>query len=143
MSKKKKKFNSIWASTTDIGRFYGLSAIAVGRVLEKEGLKIGREPTTSALEQGFAKSTPLKNGIPHFMWSKDKVGSIIGKICPRISEVDVTTNAIVAHLKSVEREAVATGMDKLLYLSWDVAFDDVPEKIKDEVKSKVAALLNK
>jgi len=78
---KEKKFTQMWSNQTNLGKKFGLSAIAVGKLLVGEGLK---DPTTKlatkkALEEGYAKSTPLKDGTPYFMWSINKIRPLIEK----------------------------------------------------------------
>jgi hypothetical protein len=46
---KEKKFNQIWSNQTNLGKRFGLSAIAVGKILVKEGLK--DQKTKSATEK--------------------------------------------------------------------------------------------
>jgi len=71
---KEKKFNQIWSNQTNLGKKFGLSAIAVGKILVKEGLKDQKtkSATEKALNEGYAKSTPLKDGTPYFMWNIEK-----------------------------------------------------------------------
>ena len=71
---KEKKFNQIWSNQTDLGKRFGLSAIAVGKLLVEEGLKDQKTKlaTEKALNEGYAKSTPLKDGTPYFMWNIEK-----------------------------------------------------------------------
>ena len=66
---KEKKFDQIWSNQTDLGKRFGLSAIAVGKLLVEEGLKDQKTKlaTEKALNEGYAKSTPLKDGTPYFM----------------------------------------------------------------------------
>jgi hypothetical protein len=77
----KKKFNQLWSNQTELGKRFGISAIAVGKLLIDAGLK---DPTTKlatakALEGEYAKATPLKDGTPYFMWSIGKVRMLIGQ----------------------------------------------------------------
>ena len=66
---KEKKFDQIWSNQTDLGKRFGLSAIAVGKLLVEEGLKDQKtkSATKKAQNEGYAKSTPLKDGTPYFM----------------------------------------------------------------------------
>jgi hypothetical protein len=73
------KFRKTWGTQTEIGRHFNLSAIAVGKLLTSSGLRNAetREPTEKALREGFATSTPLKNGTPFFMWNREKIGGLL------------------------------------------------------------------
>ena len=74
MGKSKNKFKSTWKNQKEIGSIYGKSAIAVGKALIELGLKNAstKNPTTLALSEGIAKSTPLKDGTPFYLWHKAK-----------------------------------------------------------------------
>ena len=89
MSKKKKKFSQIWSNQTDLGKKFGLSAIAVGKILIEHGLKDlqTKYATEKALTSGYAKSTPLKKGTPYFMWNYQMVKSLIQQEHDPLSEV--------------------------------------------------------
>ena len=52
---KEKKFTQIWSNQTNLGKKFGLSAIAVGKLLVGEGLKDPKTKlaTKKALEEGF------------------------------------------------------------------------------------------
>ena len=65
-------FGNRYRSATEIGRSFGISAIALGKALDAAGLRdpVTRQPTPAALGAGFAVSPPLKDGPPHFMWDR-------------------------------------------------------------------------
>ena len=79
MSKKKTKFSDIWVNQTTLGKQFGLSAIAMGKQLKELGLRSNETgtPTQEAIDNGFCKSTPLKDGTPFFMWNKAKVAELM------------------------------------------------------------------
>lgn len=79
MSKKnKQKFGDIWANLTNLGKQYGFSAIKMGKKLKELGLRNQEgKPTEKALSEGFAKSTPLKDGTPFYMWHKRKITELM------------------------------------------------------------------
>lgn len=74
MGKSKNKFKATWKNQKEIGLIYGKSAIAVGKALVELGLKDSstKNPTTTALSEEIAKSTPLKDGTPFYLWHKTK-----------------------------------------------------------------------
>jgi hypothetical protein len=74
----RQKFTDIWANQTDLGKQFGLSAIAMGKKLKELGLR-GEDgnPTTLALGQGYCTSTPLKDGTPFFMWNRQQVEELM------------------------------------------------------------------
>ncbi|MBL1209445.1 hypothetical protein [Geminocystis sp. GBBB08] len=72
--KRNKKFTDIWSNLTNLGKIYGLSAIKMGKKLKELGLRNDEgKPTEKALLEGFAQSTPLKDGSPFYMWHKHKI----------------------------------------------------------------------
>ncbi len=75
MGKRKNKFKSTWKNQKELGLIYGKSAIAIGKALVELGLKDSdsKEATQVALDEGLAKSTPLADGTPFFLWHKQKV----------------------------------------------------------------------
>ena len=79
MSKKKTKFSDIWVNQTTLGKQFGISALAMGKKLKELGLRSNETgtPTQEAIENGFCKSTPLKDGTPFFMWNKAKVAELM------------------------------------------------------------------
>jgi len=79
MSKKKTKFSDIWVNQTTLGKHFGISAISMGKKLKELGLRSNETgtPTQEAIDNGFCKSTPLKDGTPFFMWNKAKVTELM------------------------------------------------------------------
>ena len=103
---KKSRFATVWASATDIGRQFGLSGIAVNRVLEREGHRDPalKAPTAAALAEGWALATPLADGTPHFMWSRRKVASLLGATQSRLTPSEARTESLLREICRLERE---------------------------------------
>lgn len=61
-----------WTNQQEIGQQLGLSAIAVGKLLDKHGLRDNKLPTQKAIKGGFAR---IKEGHfgKHVLWEKAKV----------------------------------------------------------------------
>lgn len=116
-----KKFQDIWVSATDLGRLFGMSAIAVNKALASAGLRdpASKAPTEQALAQGWALATPLKDGTPHYMWDKRKAKKILGKRVSPLPPEEVALEAALRAILRAEREAEETGSDKFLYLVVD------------------------
>lgn len=66
----KSHFSRKYASLTDIGRQFGMSAVALGHRLEEASWRdhAGHKPTADSLSSGRAVGAPLRDGIPHYMW---------------------------------------------------------------------------
>ena len=92
MGKSKSKFKQTWKNQKEIGLVYGKSAIAVGKGLIELGLKDSstKRPTQKALSEEIAKSTPLKDGTPFFLWHKAKTCQQLDNLegWPRQSQED-------------------------------------------------------
>ena len=111
---KKKKFNQIWSNQTNLGKKFGLSAIAIGKLLIEEGLKDQktRSATKKAIDEGYAKDTPLKDGTPYFMWNIEKVRPLIAKDHKKLSKVEFWVSEVketVREAEKLDRE----GLDKV------------------------------
>jgi hypothetical protein len=79
MGKKgQQKFTDVWANQTNLGKQFGLSAIAMGKKLKELGLR-GEDgnPTAQALAEGYCTATPLKDGTPFFMWNRQQVEELM------------------------------------------------------------------
>ena len=101
----KKKFDQIWKNQTELGKKFGISAIAVGKILTEHGLKDQqtKQATQRALDEGYAESTPLKDGTPYFMWNIRKVKQIIAQEHTQLNIVDYWVNEVRKNLKKAER----------------------------------------
>lgn len=140
---KPKKFGQIWSNQTEIGKKFGISAIAVGKLLMEVGLKdhTTKSASQKALDEGYAKSTPLKDGTPYFMWNIDKVRSLIAKDHQPLSKVNYWVKEVEKMLKQAEKMC-NEGNDKIGFMLADSVYDDVPKDIKQEVMAKVEQTAN-
>jgi hypothetical protein len=131
---KHRTFARTWASQTDLGKRFGMSAIAVGKVLIDNGLKdpATKRATDTALRDGWCVSTPLKTGEPHYMWHVEKVKQLLSKGHTPLSKAEQMANDLIATIKAAERD-IEEGDDKLGYLALECAFDGVPKDLKEEV----------
>lgn len=87
---------SAFATLTEIGKIYGVSAQFVGRWLKNMGLRRedGR-PSTDALKQGFVLERPLDHGGFFYLWHEaktthelDMMGYPRGGVSPYIEIAD-------------------------------------------------------
>ena len=138
---KKNKFNRQWESQTNLGKKFGLSSIAVGKILIEHGLKDNKtkHATDKALKEDYAKSTPLKDETPHFMWNARKVKKLFSKDHQQLSKVDYWASHVSKIMKEAE-DMCSKGDDKIGYMLADSAYEDVPQNIIEEVKSKIESL---
>ena len=135
---KPRKFRDAWSNQTDLGKKYGLSAIAVGNLLKTAGLKdrTTGDATPRAIAEGFAVATPLKDGKAFFLWNVEKIGVLIGADHEPLSKVEYWVREIEADLRKID-EAWDAGDDKVASLLLDLLYDDVPSDIKAEVRARI------
>ena len=80
---KKRKFSDTWATQTQLGNMFNLSAKEIGQKLNELELRtysIERHkhiPTQLAINNGFCTSTPLKYGVPFYMWHRAKTSLLL------------------------------------------------------------------
>lgn len=134
MSKKRNNFRNTWASQSEIGKRFGISAIALGKILIAQGLRDQKGiATEKALADDWCKSTPLKTGEPFFMWHIEKVSELIKSNGSRpLSPAEITANEVISMIKSAEKE-IDNGNDKIGYLTLDFAFQEIPGNQKEKV----------
>lgn len=134
----RKKFTHLWSSQTNLGKKFGLSAIAIGQLLINDGLKDPKTKlaTEKAISGGYAKSTPLKDGTPYFMWNIEKVRPLIEKNHQPLSNIECWVNEVRKTIREAE-QLDREGKDKLAYMIYDSAYDNVPKNIRERVKSIV------
>ena len=111
MSKKraKQRWNQIWVNQTELGREFGISAIAVGKELAKLGLKDGKTATEKAISQEYAVAAPLADGTTNFRWHKDHcVEALRNAGLQRLSKAEVR-----AATEKAEAMAIARDIDRL------------------------------
>ena len=129
---KKPKFNQMWSNQTNFGKKFGLSAIAVGKLLIEAGLKdpITKQATEKAISEGYAKSTPLKDGTPYFMWSIEEVRPLIAKDHEPISKVDYYVRRVQDALKQGQE------LDKIDRIRLLVCWKIVPMMMFQKISEK-------
>lgn len=111
------RFRDIWMNQTELGRYFGISAVAVGKKLVEVGLRSGqKEPTEKAIAEGYCRFTPMKDGTPFYLWNKEKVAPLfrqtgMGQLTQEEVEARTTAEALIASAKQAEK----TGIDKLFF----------------------------
>jgi hypothetical protein len=136
-SSKKRKFSDTWATLTQLGSMFNLSAKEIGQKLNELELRtysIDQHkyiPTQDAINNGFCTSTPLKHGIPFYMWQREKVSLLLQEkfhIVP-LSDADIEYRETALYLIETEKEA-DEGYDKMYYLFFDtISPEDLPSII--------------
>jgi hypothetical protein len=134
---KKRKFSDTWATLTQLGSMFNLSAKEIGQKLNELELRtysIDQHkyiPTQDAINTGFCTSTPLKHGIPFYMWQREKVSLLLQEkfhIAP-MSDADIEYRETALYLIEAEKEA-DEGYDKMYYLFFDtISPEDLPSII--------------
>ena|SRR2546426_10171174 len=120
MSKKQPqppRFRDIWMNQTELGRHFGISAVAVGKKLLQVGLRNEqKEPTELAKSEGYCRFTPMKDGTPFYLWNKEKVAVLFRQTgMNQLSKEEVEARATAEELIELAKQAEETGIDKLYY----------------------------
>ena len=136
----KNQFNQEWCNQTELGKKFGISSIAIGKLLTEHGLRdlTTKSATSNAIDEGYAKFTPLKDNTPFYMWNIKKCKNIISKQHEELSQVDYHVNEIKKIIKEAER-LCDIGQDKLGYMMYDCMYDEVPKQFRAEVKARIEA----
>lgn len=137
----KSKFTKTWSNLTKIGALFGISSIALGKILVEEGFRdpISKNPTDQAVSHGWCISTPLKTGEVFYMWNIKLVSDLLLKKFPKLSAVDIEVNRLTKLYKQAHNE-LDNGNDKLGYMMLDSLFEDTPPHILTKVKDKMKAI---
>lgn len=135
------RFSDMWSNQATLGRRFGLSAVEIGKLLIKHGLKdpATKGATSKALEEGFAKFTPLKDGTPFFMWNTQKMEPIVSQSHEKLSRIDQYAMDAYKLMKDID-EMFTRGEDKIACITQDCLFTDVPSDIRGEVRRRAEAL---
>lgn len=122
MSKKRSpRFRDVWVNQTELGRHFGMSAIAIGKKLHEIGLRTEqKEPTERAHTEGYCRFSPMKDGTPFYLWNKEKVAVLLrGSGMQQLSQEEADARETAQRLIDLDRQAEETGIDKLLYFAVD------------------------
>jgi hypothetical protein len=121
MSKKHPRFRDLWVNQTELGRHFGMSAVAIGKKLQEVGLRTEqKEPSEQAKADGYCRFTPMKDGTPFYLWNKEKVAGLLRESgISQLSTSEVEARTTAKMLIDLDRQAEETGMDKLFYFAVD------------------------
>ena len=118
MSKKQQssRFRDTWVNQTELGRHFGISAVAVGKKLAEFGLRNEqKEPSDLARKEEYCHFTPMRDGTPFYLWNKEKVAELFCQAGMRqLSKQEVEARSTAIELIALAKEAQETGMDKFL-----------------------------
>jgi hypothetical protein len=118
MSKKQQqpRFRDIWVNQTELGRQFGISAVAVGKKLSEFGLRDEQKgPSELARTEGYCHYAPMRDGTPFYLWNKEKVDMLLCQSgMSQLSKEEVEARSTAIELIALNRKADETGMDKFL-----------------------------
>ena len=139
MAKKKNKWSKTWVSQTDIGHYYGLYAIKVGRVLTELGLKDKAGATQRAIDDGFAVSAPLADGTQHWRWRKSKVLRAFDEHgIDRVSKQKQAQSRLKKEAAALFRQnnpMLEDGIDKFFWTEVECIREEGNDALADEVEA--------
>ena len=73
MGRAREKFSATWVNMTKLGERFGVSAIHIGWRLKELGLRHSDGRPDPAVELGWCRYTPLKDGTPFWLWHAELV----------------------------------------------------------------------
>jgi hypothetical protein len=132
---KKNRFKSTWSNQTNIAKKFGLSGVALGKILKERGLKGDDNLATSkAIEGGYALEANMKDGTKFFMWNIHKTNSLLCNFnYQKVSKVDYYVKEIEKLMEKGKRQQ-KKGNDKIAIAIYDFLYDEIPEEYKQPVK---------
>ena len=127
-----------WGTQTGIGQRYGLTAVAVGKILTRVGLKQGLEATGKALLTGHARKSYTKDERAYFMWDMELVGEIIEEalVLDGGPKIDLLLERVGKALADLETHR-AEGNDWFADLLEEEALSDIPPGLVRVLKRKL------
>ena len=135
---RKKKFKDIWMNQTEIGKYFNVSSIEIGKKLIESGLRDPKtkKATERALKEEFATETPLKDGTYFCMWNKNKIISLFSHSMKVIPEEQRYINEAIKYKEEID-ELSDSGQDKIAMMAWDGFYDQFPKKYHEAIRKAV------
>jgi hypothetical protein len=135
---------TIWVTQTNLGVWFDMTAVAVGKVLVERGLKDKTGATTKALIGGYAKEAVTGGGINFFLWNAGKIVAIIdlslegNKATHFIDRLVAQVGESVAEAQKHREE----GNEFLAELFLDHADEGVPQGLIGLINERLGASAN-
>src|SRR5713226_4586571 len=109
------RFRDIWMNQTELGRHFGISAVAVGRKLGAVGLRTEqKEPAELAKTEGYCRFTLMKDGAAFYLWNKEKGVALFRQAgMSQLSQEEVEACATAEQLIELAEQAEEPGINKL------------------------------
>lgn len=129
----------IFVTQSTLGQWFGLTPVAVGKVLANHGLKNRFGATEKALLDGFAREARTKTGITFFVWNAEKVSVIIDEVLGNTTPtpyIDALVGQVGEALVEAERQR-ATGNDFFADLILEAAFQDIPSGLVGLIRERL------
>lgn len=123
-----------YVNQTALGKMFDLSAIHIGKILIQEGFRdpITKQATKYAIDNGFAKSSPLKDGTPFYMWHTNKIKPFIIKHAVPLTEEQVQINKVKDNCRAAHK-LINGGQDKMAYFVYDCRYEEINDHIKKKI----------
>lgn len=133
MAKKQNKFKKTWKTQTELGSKYGISSIAVGKILKKYGLKNDdNTPTLKAIEEQYVHIVKNNLGRESYLWNV-KANTFIGMENKPICNIEQTICYLQKEFKKIKNEM----KDPLIELAYDKFGPDIVDSIWAKVEKKL------
>ena len=132
---------AVWVTLTNLGGWFDMTAVAVGKVLVGRGLKDKAGATTKALFGGYAKEARTRGGVEFYLWDAGKVAAIIDlsldgdKPTPFLDRLVAQVGESIAEA----RKHWGEGNDFLAELFLDRANEGVPPGLIEIINERLGA----
>lgn len=132
------RFRDVWATQTQLGEEFNLSAVAVGKRLVHWGLRgEDKRPTEQALREGFCRATPLRDGQEFYLWHRERIRALLQAegLAP-LTRDEQEAREVAQVLAHWERHPEDPLADKVTRLT----LDDTPQRLVPHVNRFLAEL---
>ena len=126
----KQRFSSRWATMTELGEYFGITAREIGQKLVELELRMYNAeksryiPTQEAVAEGLCTYTELKSGLSFYLWHREKVSALLQE---KTQMNPASVKDIEYRRTALDLLELAKGEDKLYYLFLDaISAQDLP-----------------
>lgn len=121
------RFRDVWATQTQLGQEFNLSAVAIGKRLVQWGLRgEDKRPTEGAIRDGFCHAAPLRDGQEFYLWHRERIRALLQAegLAP-LTRDEQEAREIAQSIVHCERHPEDPLADKMIRLT----LDDTPRRL--------------
>ena len=123
---------------TKIGEWFGLSAVKVGKILARRGLKDRSGPTRRAVLDGYAKEVVTRDQRSFWVWHAEKAALIVDEALEdgENDRIDRLASQVSEALSEVQKSR-NEGNDFIADLLAEHAFEGIPSALVSVIKKRL------